>query len=204
MYTYIYTGTKHGWVDGAKKRKGNAILLQTDKGEQWRQALHSCLGREYSEIIVRQMVVASHFFMYICTHAKMFVCRLSHPLSHAHNLSLSCARAHKHTQTHTSTHTHRCLHAFVCIYANINLNTHIHIHISYISICAYIYLQVFIHTHMHTLSTCMFLSFSSFESSTFDNMKPEVLKKDIPVMFYFCTGTKQRASRRCLSAYKPQ
>ena len=73
MYTYIYAGTKHGWVDGAKKRKGNAILLQTDKGEQWRHALHLCLGREYSEIIVRQMVVASNFFnVHVHTYKNVF------------------------------------------------------------------------------------------------------------------------------------
>ena len=52
----VAAGTKHGWLEGSKKRSGAPVMIQSEKGEQWRDALKSCVGSGYAEVSVRQMV----------------------------------------------------------------------------------------------------------------------------------------------------
>jgi len=52
----VAAGAKHGWLEGAKKRSGALVMIQSERGEQWREAIKHCLGGGYVEMSVRQMV----------------------------------------------------------------------------------------------------------------------------------------------------
>jgi hypothetical protein len=82
-------------IQGAKKRSGTAVMLQSEKGEQWRHALQKGLGSEYAETCARQMVG-----IYIHTYIHTYIHK--------------CMHAYIHTYIHT--YIHACMHAYIHTY----------------------------------------------------------------------------------------